>query len=217
MKRAGKAIGSTLLTLTPLLIKQFTTGPMTWATMLLFVAAVLAAAYWKFGPDQRFIAVRNPTLDAILGSAISEGTRVHVLQPSGFWKWKKLGVAYSFNCNRSYADHGKAWREDHGLCWKVYKSGQSEWCQRDHEEWGNLGLSDNELSQTAHVHGVLAFPLRPPTRHDSAFLSSKITGVLCFDALTSSAAEALSAEFELMKKGEGEQLLDCAQFVSIYF
>jgi hypothetical protein len=142
--------------------------------------------------------------------------RVHVLQPRRWWIFKRLVVVYSFNSNPAHADHGKHWRRNCGLCWKVYRTKQAQWCHRNDSEWKELGLSDEDLRATSHVWGVFALPLRKP-KQDAATISNKVTAVLAMDALTEEGAVALKDQFDRFMEHRNEKLLDRAAWTSLFF
>ena len=48
-------------------------------------------------------------------------------------------------------------------------------------------------------------------------MSNKITAVLSFDALSPEAAEALKSEYDKFEARQNPQLLERAQWISLYF
>jgi hypothetical protein len=227
MLKYAKALIPTSATLAPIVIKEMVPHPWSFGVIGAIGVFVYLGALKLFKPDDRFLLVRGPTLDAAFDATFEEQFqspassyqpfRVHVLQPRGRWWWRRLEVTYSYNSNNTHADHGRTWRKGRGLCWSAYQAGLPSYCHRNEPKWSMLGLTDDDKRATEHVWAVFAIPLRRPAKSEEEKVSSKVTAILAFDALSPDAASVLEKQFELYRINKNDKMLDRAAYVSLYF
>ena len=137
--------------------------------------------------------------------------------PEGIGPRRKLCVAYAYNSNPAHADHGRSWPRGHGLVWKSFSSGVPEFSIQGDENWRSCGLDEAENKVTSHVHAVFTIPLRRPAESEKEKVSSKVTAVLSFDALTQQAAQTLKQQYEQFLENKNKKLLQRAAWISLYF
>ncbi|RIK84396.1 MAG: hypothetical protein DCC68_01580 [Planctomycetota bacterium] len=227
--RLGQAGLATTLTMVPVLIRQYA-GAWTLLALIAYGAAVFGGAFWKLRPEKRLAAIREASLNAAFhetfqkdfrgGKKQPSPFRVHVFTPSGYWWWRKLVVAYSFNSHPSHADHKMSWPRNHGVIWDVFKSGRANCCFRTEEKWNEYGLTNAERQATKHVFGIFAIPIRGPTDNGDGQAKrnqGKVSAVVSFDALTPEAANVLQELYVDFSQNRSKPLLDRMAYVSLYF
>jgi hypothetical protein len=228
MKSYWKATGATALTVVPVLIKQYSPPDASNIFLILYVVAVFLGSLKLFQPDRRFLLVRNPTLDAAFEKIFQQARnqltngerlpfRVHVMQPRGFGRWKKLVVVYSFGSAPTDPDHGKTWSSGCGLCWRVYSTGKLAWYRKGEHSIAEYGIKNADAEATDHVKAVLCLPIRKPARVYPEKVSAKVVGVLAFDALTDDGANGLAEFLKGFTTNNNGGILDTVEYVSLYF
>lgn len=227
MKNILKAVAVTVLTLAPTVVQQFTgQGTHFWIGLGVFGLAVFGG-YWKFvfKPDERFLAVRTPTLDDFFEKSFAEfevgdGSRfpfrVYIYQPRFFWPFTRLYVVYSWSSNPSDPDHGKTWWYRRGLVGKVYRFGVVAFYKKGHD-LAEYNMKDSDIRQTQGVEAIFCYPLRKPLKTEQEKVSNKVTAVVAIDGITATAAEQIEAWYNSYAAGGLNDFVDKAAWLSLYF
>jgi len=229
MRTVYKAVLASAITVAPVLIKQYAKSPWDMPVILAYMAMVFLASQKFFKPDERFLRVREPTLDSAFAASfrddlehpVKEGVdppfRVHIFCKSGIGPKATLRVKYSYNSQPSLPDHGSVWPRGTGLVWKAYQSGLPLFSMNGDSQWQECNLNNDQEAKTSHVCAVLIIPLRRPVEKEKEAVSSKVTALLAFDALTEESAQVLKNHADRLRDGNHKKLLDRSSFVSLYF
>ncbi len=216
----GKGVLATALTVIPVLIKQFA-GPV-WSIQLLFLfgLAIFFGSMKLLQPDTRFLTIREPTVRNLLKNALANAgpsIRANVYICRGFWRFRYLVPVISYNANPSQADYGKNWRIGTGLCWQVFETGKFGICRKGVHDPASFGMKPADVMNTDHVEAVLCMPLRKLGSRGDDGISSKVSAVLAYDAISAEGAEFLQREHDSLLSVENKKLLDLVESISLYF
>jgi hypothetical protein len=184
-----------------------------------------------FRPRQELVTIRDAELDALFDVVFSDYEadlsrfpfRVHIFRRSGMFPVEKLQMVYNYRTHSTDPDRGiRFFRyfggEGEGLVWQACQNGDVRYFRRDDvpDAKAAFHLKGAQDSATREVFAVLALPLRRLLESNGTAVNDSPVGVLCFDALTSDAAESLEQLFKQFRGGEQPELAELAERISLY-
>jgi hypothetical protein len=180
--------------------------------------------------DVELPALRNAELDALLDGVFSDYEadlsrfpfRAHIFRRGGMFPIEMLEMVYSYRTHSTDPDAGIRFfrflgRPGEGLVWQTCEQGDVRYFRRDDvpDAKATFRLRGGQDSATREVTAILALPLRQLVGDDTGAASDPI-GVLCFDALSTEAADALGQLFVMFRAGEQPALAELADRASLY-
>lgn len=227
MNNFFKALGATSLTVAPVLLKEIL-APQLHNGWIAFYAIAVFGGSWKFvfKPDNRFEAIRNPSLDSFFDNIFSNVTcvdgarfplRVNLYEPRGASIFTKLRVTYGFNQYSTDPDFGKSWKPGRGLTGKVYETGKAGFFRKGEDVGVEYVLSRKDAEDTSRVEAVFALPIRRAKPKLDSPADSTVVAVLSIDALTSDGAEVLRGWYNSLEDHANGDLLDKLKYLSLFY
>jgi hypothetical protein len=232
MNRSLKAVALTAAAAGPLILAYLLPRGMATAAVIVYLLLVLWVGYaLVFRPNQELITIRHAELDALFDVVFSDYEadlsrfpfRVHVFRRSGMFPVEKLQMVYSYRTHSTDPDRGIRFFRylggaGEGLVWQACQNGDVRYFRRDDvpDTKAAFHLKGDQDTATREVHAVLALPLRSLLGKNGVAASRAPVGVLCFDALSSEAAESLEQLFDQFRGGEQPALVELAERISFY-
>jgi hypothetical protein len=231
MIRFLKAAAWTAVAVGPLALAHWLPRGIAATAVIVYLLVLLRISYtlvWLL--DMELPTLRNAELDALLDGVFSDYEadltrfpfRAHIFRRCGMFPIEMLEMVYSYRTHSTDPDAGIRFfrflgRPGEGLVWQTCEQGDVRYFRRDDvpDAKAAFRLRGAQDSATREVAAILALPLRQMFGNDGMENDQPI-GVLCFDALTTEAADGLGQLFVQFRAGEQPALADLADRVSLY-
>jgi hypothetical protein len=232
MIRFLKAAAWTAVAAGPLALAHWLPPGVAATAVIVYLLVVLRLSYAlvaRFSVE--LSALRNAELDALLDSVFSDYEadltrfpfRVHIFRRCGLFPVEWLEMVYSYRTHSTDPDRGIRFfrllgQAGEGLVWQTCEQGDVRYFRRDDvpDAKAAFRLRGAQDSATREVFAILALPLRQLVDSDAGGASESPIGVLCFDALSSEAADGLGQLFVGFRAGEEPALAELADRASLY-
>jgi hypothetical protein len=232
MIRFLKAVAWTAVAVGPLALAHWLPRGVAATAVIVYLLVLLRLSYSLVGIlDVELPKLRNAELDALLDGVFSDYEadltrfpfRAHIFRRCGMLPIEWLEMVYSYRTHSTDPDRGIRFfrflgRPGEGLVWQTCEKGDVRYFRRDDvpDAKAAFHLRGRQDSATREVVAILALPLRQLVGNNGVAASDGPIGVLCFDALTSEAADALGQLFVQFRAGEQPALAELADRASLY-
>jgi hypothetical protein len=232
MIRFLKAVAWTAVAIGPLALSHWLPRGVAATAVIVYLLVVLRLSYslvWVL--DVELPTLRSAELDALFDGVFRDYEadltrfpfRAHIFRRCGMFPIEWLEMVYSYRTHATDPDRGIRFfrflgRPGEGLFWQTCEKGDVRYFRRDDvpDAKAAFRLRGAQDSATREVVANLALPLRQLVGNADAGANGVPTGVLCFDALTSEAADALGQLFVQFREGEQPALAELANRASLY-
>jgi hypothetical protein len=232
MIRFLKAAAWTAVAIGPLALTHWLPRGIATMAVIVYLLILLRVSYtlvWVL--DVELPTLRNAELDALLDGVFSDYEadltrfpfRAHIFHRGGLYPIEWLEMAYSYRTHSTDPDAGIRFfrflgRPGEGLVWQTCEQGDVRYFRRDDvpDAKAAFHLRGAQDSATREVAAILALPLRQIIGSNSEANGDGPIGVLCFDALTTEAADSLGQLFVQFRAGQQPALAQLANRASLY-
>jgi hypothetical protein len=231
MIRLLKAIAWTAVAVGPLALGLYAPDRMAATAVIIYLLVLLRVNLSLFANSGAEPTLRNAELDALLDGVFSDYEadltrfpfRAHIFRRKGMFPVEWLEMVYSYRTHSTDPDAGIRFfrflgQPGEGLVWQTCEHGDVRYFRRDDVANAKAAfhLRGGQDSATREVAAILALPLRQLVGNGAISAGDRPIGVLCFDALSAEAADALGQLFVEFRAGEQPALAELANRASLY-